>query len=135
MTDNIYYPPSKDELSKALKKRFIWNKDKNKYTDGWCCTFYENVYHLLRKPKGAYTPGEDPIHINNTNFMNEILKIFDKDINTSGTYRVFSNNSLSEEEFNNLVDLMYKLFQDGVAEFISWDRICRQRPRPSDEDE
>ena len=31
-------------------------------------TFYENVYHLLRKPKGAYTPGEDPIDINNTNF-------------------------------------------------------------------
>ena len=89
----------------------------------------------MRKPKGAYTPGEDPIDINNTNFMNEILKIFDKEINTSGTYRVFSNNSLSEEEFNNLVDLMYKLFQDGVAEFISWDRICRQSPCQFNKDE
>tara|TARA_B100001094_G_scaffold72968_1_gene69250 strand:- start:713 stop:1093 length:381 start_codon:yes stop_codon:yes gene_type:complete len=126
MTDNLYYPPSKDELSKALKKRYIWKK--NEYIDGWCCTFYENVYHLLRQPKGAYIPGEDPIDINNTNFMNEILKIFsDKDIaNRLGNYQVFSNNSLSEEEFNKLVDIMYKLFQDGVAEFISWDRICRQ---------
>jgi hypothetical protein len=127
MTDNLYAAPSNEELSNALKKRFCFKN--NKYTDGWGCTFYENVYHLLRKPEGAHIPSEHPISIQNNNFMNEIEKNFSDKFNSDNEYgyKVFSNCYLSELEFDKLVDLMYDLFQNNVAEFSSWDRICRYR--------
>lgn len=125
MKNNLYVPPSKEELSLALKKRFIFKN--NKYTDGWGCTMYENIYHLLRKPEGAYIPREDRIDINNRNFMKEIENNFSDKFNNDNEYgyKVFSNCYLSELEFDKLVDTMYKMFQEGIAEFISWDRICK----------
>ena len=120
-----YSPPTKDELKNALTKRFVLQKS-GKYSDVWACTFYENVYRFLRKPEGAYCPNEHPIAIQNRIFMNHIEKEFpDKFYENPQKLKVFGECFLTEFELNKLVDIMYKLYNNEVAQYISWERICR----------
>lgn len=119
-----YFPPSKEELRDALEKRFIEHKE-GIYTDGWCCTFYENIYSMTKSPHGLYYM-DDPIQIKKQNFLNEIKKAFPEKYHSEG---VLSSCRLTEKEMDQLIDLMHNLYSEGVAEFTSWTRVCKSHKR------
>ena len=121
-----YSPPTKEELREALIRRFSKNKDNNIYYDAWGCTFNENIRNLIRSPIDAYIPGENELDIRRTNFINRVKKEFPNKFihNKDNTLKVFSSCYLTDDEMNKLCDLMYNLYQEGVAEFSSWTRVC-----------
>jgi len=122
-----YSIPSKDEIRAALEHRFAKNND-GVYTDKWACTFYENILHFIRSPNGAYIKGEDIHDIKRTNFMNQIKICFPDKFtmnNNEFELKVFSECYITPEEFPILVDKMHSLYVDGIAEFKSWNRICK----------
>jgi len=119
-----YSIPSKAEIRAALEHRFAKNKDGG-YKDKWACSFYENMLHFIRSPNGAYIQGEDIHDIKRKNFMNEIKICFPHKFMNDNELKVFSKCLITSEEFPILVDKMHSLYVDGIAEFKSWNRICK----------
>ena len=117
-----YSPPDKKELRNSLERRFFYKN--NKWSDGWGCTFYENIIHFIRGPSGLYILDEHPLDIQRTNFINQIKVYFPEKFNSGYELKVFCNCFFTNEEFDKLIDVMYQLFKDGVAQFTSWSRIC-----------
>ena len=116
-----YSIPNKDEILEALEQRFIKN-NQGMYIDGWGCTFYENMLHFIRPPESPYISGKDIHDIRRTNFINEIKYHFPDKFDNSN---VFNKCYITSNEMIELVNIMESLYIDGVAEFTSWNRICR----------
>lgn len=122
-----YSIPSKKEIREALETRFIIKE--GIYYDAWGCTFYENLIHFLRHPESPYIQGKDLHDIKRTHFMNEIDICFpDKfTLNPYNRLKVFTECCLTHEEMNQLIDKMYLLYTDCIAEFTSWRRVCKNK--------
>ena len=111
-----YLPPDKKELREALNHSYIKNENKE-YSDvkGW--TFYENVSYLV---DGTLKQKTNFMNIIRNNFPNKFLR------HTNDSLKMYTSNFLTETELTGLCDLMYKLYNDKIAYFVSNERYYSQ---------
>lgn len=107
-----YLPPDKKELREALNKSYFKN-EKGGYSDVKEWTFYENVSYLVGGTLKQKTNFMDIIRIN---FPNKFSR------HDNGALKMYSSNFLTETEITDLCELMYKLYNDKVADFVSTER-------------